>query len=319
MAIPTVNDVQAVETVLTNMLVGYQQDASRFVAMSVFPAVSVPHDSGTFFKFDKKYWFTDLMQKRAPGGDFAHQDFGLSTDTYATMQYALEWRIADEVRRNSQVPLDLETAAVQWLNQQSMIRKERDFASTAFATSTWNGGTDGTVTAKFSDYDDSDPVGDVLTALRTVSNATGYTPNTAVMGNIVNYRLLNHPDLMDRMKYVQVATQANIQSALASIFGIEPARWYVSQASYNSANPGQDATMAQIIDDDLLLCYVTPAPGMFNASAGYCFAWPGGGGTGSIYNYRDDDVQADKIKLKEQWDFKIVATDVGYLYPDCTD
>jgi hypothetical protein len=317
MSLPTVNDVGAIETVLTNMLVGYQQADSRFVASKVFPAIPVQFDSGTYYTFNKLYWFSDTMKVRAPGGMFAAGEFGISTGTFKTLQYALEYRIADEVRANSQVPMDLETAAVRWLAQKSLIRKERAFSTDFMVTSVWNGGTDGSVTYKWSDYDDSDPVGDVLTGLRTISNATGAKPNTAVMGAIVQQRLLNHPDLLDRIKYVTQASLANIDTALAAVFGVP--NWYVSDASYNSADEPQTFTGTAIIDDDILLCYVSPNPGLFEASAGYTMAWAGGGGTGTIYNYRDDDLQADKIKIKEQWDQVAVASDLGYIIPDVTD
>jgi hypothetical protein len=315
MSIPTVNDVQAIEPILTNMLVGYQQTEDRFVALRAFPAVPVKNDSGTYYIFSQKYWFSDTMGYRAPGAMFPRGQFGVETGTFATLQYALEWAIADEIRANSQIPMDLETAAVKWLTQKSMIRKERAFSADFMVTGVW--GTDGSVTAKFSDYDDSDPVKDFDTAVRTVSVATGFSPNTAIMGEIVNSRLRNHPDLIDRIKYVVQASVANIDNALAAVFGIQ--NWLVSKASYNSANEGQTASMAAIIDDDLLVCYTTPTPGMFEASAGYTFAWGGGGGTGSIYQVRNDLVHADLIQIKEQWDQSKVAATLGYFYADCTD
>jgi hypothetical protein len=64
MSLPTVNDVGAVETVLTNMLVGYMQADSRFVADKVFPGVPVLKDSGTYYVFTKKYWFLNQMKFR---------------------------------------------------------------------------------------------------------------------------------------------------------------------------------------------------------------------------------------------------------------
>ena len=315
MSLPTVNDVQAIEPILTNMLVGFQQAQDRFVAMRAFPAIPVTNDSGTYYQFTQKYWFTDTMSYRAPGGQFPRGEFGVETGTFATLQYALEYAIADETRANSQVPMDLETAAVRWLNQKSLIRKEAAFSADFMKTSVW--GTDGSVTAKFSDYDDSDPVKDIDTAVRTVSNATGFTPNTAIMGFIVHQRLRNHPDLIDRIKYVVQASMANIDNALSAVFGIP--NWLVSRASYNSANEGQTASYSAIIDDDILVCYVTPSPGIFDASAGYTFAWGGGGGTGSIYNVRDAKVHADLIQIKEQWDQVKVAAGLGYFYADCTD
>src|SRR3990172_8349142 len=110
MPLPTINDVQAVNPVLTNMLIGYQQADDRFVAGRVFPAVPVEKDSGTYFIFTKKYWFLDGLEERAPGGAFARGGYGVTSGTYTTLQWGLEHLIPDENRANSQVNMDLEAA-----------------------------------------------------------------------------------------------------------------------------------------------------------------------------------------------------------------
>ena len=312
MTLPTTNDVQAVDPVLTNMLVGYMQADSRFVASRAFPVVNVEKDSGTYYVFDKKYWFSDLLAQRAHGTPFARGGFGLSTGTFTTLQFALAMPIADETRRNSQVPLDLEQAALRWLAQKSLIRKEVAFAADFMTTSVW--ATDNSSATDWDDFSAGDPVNDILTAKRTVSNSTGLDGNTMVLGYIVHQALQAHPDIIDRIAYTSRADQSTIEGALGAIFGV--GNYLVSKASYNSANEGQSATMAAIIDDDCLVCYTTPSPSLFEASAGYTFAWEPGGGAGGARIIRDEDADADLVKHKEQWDQKATATDCGYFFSD---
>lgn len=311
MSQPTGKSIQAVDPVLTNILVGYKQADDRFVAGRVFPVIPVDKKSGTFYKFTKKYWFLDEMETRAPGAKFARSGYGVETDTFDTLQWALAHAIADEDRANNQMPMSLEQAGLQWLAQQSNIRKERSFSTDFMKTSVW--GTDDTTAT---DWDDtsSDPVNDVLTARRTISNNTGFDGNSMVLGYIVHQALVNHPDLIDRVKYVQQATMATVESAIAAAFGV--ANYIVGKASYNSANEGQTFSAAAIIDDDCLVCHIAPTPGIMTASAGYTFAWDGGGGAGSVAMYRDDESDADVLKTKEQWDQKAVATDLGYFFSD---
>lgn len=316
MSLPTAKDLQAVDPVLTNILVGFYQQQNRFVAGSVFPSVPVEKDSGTFYKFTQKYWFTDNMDERAYGGDFPFGNYGVETDTYGTLQYALAKSIADEERANSQLALDLETAAVRWLAMKALLRKERAWAADFMKTSVW--GTDGSISNKWSDYDSSDPVGDIATGRRTISQKTGYAPNKLVIGEIVRDRLINHPDLIDRIKYTQVATQGSVETALSALFMVDQV--LVGMAIYNTANEGQTASYSAIIDDDALLLYTTPTPSIFEASAGYTFVWGPGGGDGTIYApYRDYGKQSDVIQSKMQWDQKAVATDLGYFMSDCVD
>lgn len=311
MALPTVDDVQAVEPVLTNMLVGYQQSDDRFVASRVFPVVPVDKDSGTYMVFTKKYWFLDEMGNRAPGGNFAQVNMGVSSSTYSTLQWAAESRLADEVRANSQVPLDLESAAVRLLSQRSLIRKERAFAADFMTSSVWS--SDPTPT-DWDDFTNGDPIGDVSTYGNTISDSTGQTPNTLVCGKIVHTALIRHPDILDRMKYVLLADKSTVEMNIAAVLGLQ--NYWVSKASYNSANEAASGTYSPIIDDDALLCVVNPSAGLFDATAGKTFVWAGGGGSGTIYTVRNDMVHADLIQIKEQWDQKAVATDLGIFFPD---
>lgn len=318
MPLPTINDIQAIDPVLTNMLVGYMQSDMRFVAMRAAPALPVEKDSGTYYIFDKKYWFTDTMPSRAPGTTFERGGFGVSTATYSTLQYALSHPIPDEHRANNQTPMDLEQSALRLLAQKSLIRKERDFATTAFTTGVWGTDVAGTTNfTKWSDYASSDPVGDVLTGKRTISQATGSTPNQFIMGEIVYDKLLNHPDIIDRLKYTQSATMSGVEGALAAIFGVD--QLLVALAIYNTANEGQTASMSAIIDDDALLIFTQPGATMMTPTAMKTFAWNGGGGTGQATMVRDDMTDSDLVKHKEQWDIKVVASDVGYFFSDAVD
>jgi hypothetical protein len=311
MALPTINDVQAVEPVLTNMLVGYMQADDRFVAGRVFPSVSVEKDSGTYYIVTKKYFFFDDLEERAPGSDFGQLGFGVSTATYTTLQWAGEIPLADEVRANSQVAMDLEQVSLRRLAQASLIRKEVAWAADFMTTSVW-GTDDDDSTTDWDDWTNGDPANDVLTAKRTVSNNTGYDPNTMVVGYIVHQALSLHPDILDRVKYTQAATLANVEGAIGAALGIP--NYLVAKGTYSNTNENADFSATAIIDDDALICYVDPSAGIFGATAGKTFEWQPGGGGGSIYSRRDEGKHSDMVQHKEQWDQKVTASDVGYFY-----
>jgi len=313
MANPTLQDVIAVNPVLQNMLIAYSQADERFVASRVFPEVAAANKSGTYYIFTKKFWFLDNLEQRAPGTDFARGDFAASTSTYDTLQYAQDQAIADEIRSASQIPMDLEQAAIRNLAQRNMIRKEVQFSSDFMTTSVW-GTDDNNSTTDWDDYASGDPVGDILTARRTISNNTGQDANTVVLGYIVHEALVNHPDILDRMKYTQAATQANVESILAGLFGLQ--NYYVAKATYANINEAASFSATAIIDDDALICHVDAGAGIFGATAGKSFVWGGGGGGGSMYSYRDDARHADVVQLKAQWDQVACATDLGYFFAD---
>ena len=315
MSLPTSNDIQAVDPVLTNVLVAYTQADARFIADKVFPAVSVDTMSGTFYVFDKKYWFTDQMQVRAPGQQFAMADFGVSTDTYKCQEVALEYPVADEIRAANQAPMDLETAGVRFLGQKNLIRREVAFAADNMLYSSWTSYDNNSAT-DWDDFTSGDPVNGVLTAKRTVSNLTGMDPNTMALGYEVHQALVNHPDILDRIKYNVSVTQANVEGALAALFGVE--RYLVGKAVYSNTNEASSFSASAIIDDDCLICYASPNPGIFEPSCGYTFNWAPGGGLGTIAKVRDDRAHADFVQLMAHWDHKIVGADLGYFFADIT-
>lgn len=313
---PTQSQIQAVDPVLTNLLIAYEQEQDRFGAMRIFPSVQVDKDSGTFYKFDKKYWFLDDMQRRAYGDEYAMSGYGVSTDTYKTQQWAMAHLISDEDRANSQVPLDLERAGARWLAQQLLLRKERAFASVAMAAASWS--TTSATSNKWNDYAASDPVGDVRTSQRTVSQLTGFRPNTMLVGEIVDDRLQNHPDIIDRVKYTQTATAGNVAGAMADAMGLD--QYVVSRAIYNSANEGQNFSGSAIVDDDALICYVDASAGVMGATAGKMFVWNPGGGQGMVKPvFYDDKRDSDVLRAKAQFQFKVVAADLGDLRQDVVD
>lgn len=311
MAQPTITDIQAVDPVLTDLMMSYMQADDRFVADRVFPNVSVDKDSGTYYILTKKHRFLDKQEQRAPGGAFADNGYEVSTDTYKTMQWALQETIPDENRANNQMPMELESISVENLAQSNLIRKERAFAADFMISGAWDTTDDDTAT-DWDDFASGDPVSDIKVAKRTISASTGRKPNTIVLGDIVNDALENHPDIIDRIKYVTAATEQNVAAALAAVFGLE--NYWVAEASYNTANEGQSFSASAIIDDDALVCVVDPNSGTRGATAGKTFIWQPGGGTGSMFRVRDDKVHADLIQMKAQWDQKVTAKDMGYLF-----
>lgn len=311
---PNVSDLHPVDPILTNFSLAYQQGEARFVATAASAPVPVDTESGTYFVFDKKYWFTDEMKHRAYGAPYAEGGFGMSTDTYATEQWGLSKPVADEEVATSQAPGEsLITTTNRWLSGRALIRKERLFATAFFGTSIWT--TDKTNATKWSTT--STPVDDVRTAKRTISQLTGMNPNLMICGEIVEDRLLTNAAIIDRLKYTRAATINEMRAALAATLGID--RILVAQAIYNSANENADASMTPIIDDDALVCYQDPSAGVFGATAFKCFHWAPGGGLGGVRQYYSEDRDAQVLKNKFQLVYKKVAADLGYFFSDICD
>lgn len=307
---PTQSQVH-IDAILTNLSVAYMQEQDSFVASKVFPTINVQKQSDKYFTYSQADFYRDQAQYRADGTESAGSGYGLSTDTYSSQVWALHKDIGDQVRANSDVPLDPDMDASRFLAHQMMIRQERDWASKYFTTGVW--GTDSTPATLWS-ASGSDPIGNVQTGVNTILTNTGYLANTLVMSYAVYKTLRNHPDIVDRYKYTSA------ESITPELIGkvLDVPNIFVMKGVYNSAREGASASYGQIGDKDALLCYVSPAAGLMSVSAGYNFVWTGvGGGLGTstaVSRFRMDHLRADRLEIESAWDFKVVASSLGYFF-----
>lgn len=299
-----------VDSILTNMSIAYMNDAANFVASSVFPTVSVNKQSDKFFTYTQADFYRDQAQSRADGTESAGSGYSLSTGTYSSQVWALHKDIGDQVRANSDSPLDPDMDATKFLAHQMMIRQERDWASKFFTTGVW--GTDNTPSTLWDAG--GDPIANIQTGVNTILTNTGYLANTLVLSYAAYKTLRSHSTIVDRYKYTSA------DSITPELIGkvVDVPRVLVMKGVYNSAGEGASASYAQIGDKDALLCYVAPSAGLMTASAGYNFVWNGvGGGLGTstaVSRFRMDHLRADRLEIESAWDFEAVGTPLGYFF-----
>jgi hypothetical protein len=307
---PTNNQVH-IDAVLTNLSIAYANEQDNFVASKVFPTVPVSKQSDLYFTYSQADFYRDQMRVRADGTESAGSGYGLSTGTYSSQVWALHKDIGDQVRSNSDAPLDPDMDATRFLTHAMMIRQERDWATKFFNTGIW--GTDSTPSTLWS-ASGSTPIDDIQAGVNTVLTNTGYLPNTLVMSYAVYKSLRNHSTIVDRYKYTSA------DSITPELIGkvVDVPRVLVMKGVFNSAAEGQTGSYAQIGDKDALLCYVAPTAGLMTVSAGYNFVWSGvGGGLGTssaVSRFRMDHLRADRLEIESAWDFKAVASPLGYFF-----
>src|SRR5690606_13559208 len=116
----------------------------------------------------------------------------------------------DQIRANQDSPINLDREATLFVTQKLLLKREKQWVSDFFAASKWGFDYDGVdssagtgETIQWSDDTNSDPIGDVDDAKADILESTGFEPNCMVIGYRVWTALRNHPDIIDRVKYVQ--------------------------------------------------------------------------------------------------------------------
>src|ERR1017187_10148653 len=136
---PTLGDVH-VNRPLTNLSIGFVQDQSDFVAGQVFPSIPVNNRSDVYFVYNRGDVFRNNRQKRAPGTPAASGGYKLTTQTYVADVWSLKKVIDDQIRANSDAPLQPDRDATYWLTQQALVNRDVNWVAAYFTTGVW--GTD---------------------------------------------------------------------------------------------------------------------------------------------------------------------------------
>jgi hypothetical protein len=321
---PTSSQVH-VDQPLTQISIAFLQDARNFVADQVFPKIGVSKQSDRYYTYDRGEFNRDEMALRAPGTESAGSGYSIdNTPTYYCPVYAMHRDIDDQVRANADSVLSLDREAAEYLSHKALIKKEKLWVSKFFAGGLWTGGDlDGVAATpgagEMLQWNDasSTPIEDVRAGATAILQSTGMMPNTLVLGHEVFAALLDHPDIIDRLKYGQTPGSPAMagRDSLAALFGVE--RLFVMRSIENTAAEGASADHAFIGGKKALLCYSAPQPGLMTPSAGYTFQWTGmaGGGEGvRVKRMRMEHLESDRVELQMAFDQKLIASDLGYFW-----
>jgi hypothetical protein len=308
---PTLSSAR-IDTALTNFSLAYMQNPGTFVADKVFPTIPVQAKTGKYWKFTQDEWFRDEAQKRPPATESAGGGFSVSTDSYSADVYAWHQDLADQEIANADMQLDLERAAVNYCAQKILLKREVEWASTFFTTGVWT--TDSTPSNLWSNYATSSPVTDIETGALSIQSIRGVRPNTFVVGAQVHSQLINHPDLIDRIKYTTSDVVTN--QVIARYFGVD--RYFVMGALKNTAQENATASYSFIAGKNALLCYVDPAVRWGSETAGVTLMWDGVsdgmGATVSTVRIEMPLKRAVRIESQQAWDSKVVDGGLGYFF-----
>jgi hypothetical protein len=303
-----------------------------FIADKVFPTVPVLKESDLVAIYDREFFFRfGTMQARGLGARPAATGYEIKQARYQITEWAEEHLIDDRVRQNADQPLDPDLAGMRLLTTHALIHRDtlwtQQFFNTGIWGTDWTGVASGPTGNQFTQWDqsNSDPIQFVRNRINDVGGKTGYRPNVGVMGPTAFEAALNHPDIVDRLKYTQgpagyPGSGADAaKNVLAALFGLD--RIEVPYSVSNTAHEGQAESTAYIVTPtSMLLAYAAAAPSITEPSAGYTFAYTGllPGVTnafgGVIERGREELAHSDVLQIRAAYDMLQVATELGEFF-----
>jgi hypothetical protein len=298
-----------------------------YVAGRVFPNVPVQAIAATYRKWDRGSFLRAQMQKRGDGAETPGARLKVTTgNLYHAEVWGLHKDIGDQARAVSDdSPWNLERATVEFLTQQALLTREREWARNFFTAGKWTtelaGVTSTTPGAgQFTrwDQDTSDPIRVIRRYRRLMLQMTGMLPNTLVLHPAVLDALMEHPDILERGGVGSVGTVQVDSTLLARLFGVQNV--YVAMAVENVSAEGAAENIQFIMGQHALLCYAAPNANLELPSAGYTISWRGYKGAGidgnRIKKFRLERNAADRIEIEMAFDIIQVAPDLGIMFLD---
>jgi len=308
---PTTSQVHY-DSMLQNVSILYKN--GMYIAGNIAPVIPVKFQSDYYYIFSKADEFRDTAEYRAPGTSSNRDGFGLSNDSYKCREIAQSTQLEDETRANADSVLRIESNKTRFVTNKIELKYEVLTETLFMTTSNW--ANSATPSVLWDVYATSDPITDIETAIDAVESGNGYSANTMILAKNVWKKLKHHPKLLARLSN-DTKRILTIQD-LRDIFDIP--NIYIGQATKNTANQGQTASYSPIWSKDVWIGYITPTPGLEEATAVYTFSWDYTGsssgepiGVRGTRRWRDENIHSDIIEAYQSFDQKIVGSDLGYV------
>ncbi len=323
---PTSSELH-VDTLLTQISLGFGQDENNWVSRLAAPRVNVDNQSDFYAIYTSEFWHRDGMRKRAPSTESAGGSFGVDTSNkFAADVWAEHVDVSSQDEGNQTAPLDKRRDASLFLGEQSLLRQDKEFNDSFWSTSKFT--TDKVGTSDFVKWSagSSTPIADIDGFKDDVHTLIGRQPNGLILGARTFRILKNHSNVIDRINGMgsKVDPAFMNERAMAELFGLD---WVVvARGIENTAVEGATQSNAFIhSDDDALLLYANPTPSLMQPSAVYTFWWTGlnkaqGGADGQTITVEPvPNHKADRVEIEAAFDMKIVAPDAGLFISDAVD
>lgn len=293
---------------LTNVMVRYRN--MDFIAEQVFPTLPVDKELDYVFVFDKENLRAPKNTARGLYDRAERVDYGLKQVALPPLiERALEQQVPWKLQRQAQTPYQPMISATNNTTEKIAIEKEIALATYLANSSNVPNNTTLSGTAQWSDYTDaaSHPLNDVQTAHTTVLLQSTRKANTAVMGRLVYDKFINHPDIIDRLKYTQSTFAMTVDAALARLLQVD--KVCIGEAVYNNTQPNITDSMAYIWGKHFWLMYVASLPALEEPSAGYHLIIPE---ERYVDSWTEQPKKSDFIRVNDYYTRYTFATEAIY-------
>ena len=262
------NQPTFIDQALTAVSNAWENDDADFIADQLFPVVKVKKTTFKVGKYGKDGLRLPSNSLRTGESKAKRVNLTRGYDDIGPLQeHSLSDFITKDDYSMTDDPFDPESDSVENIKSIMALIDEKDLASQLTNTSIVTQNTTLSGASQWNDYDNSDPIANIVAGITT---GKFVTYNTIAMGQEVWYTLSQHPVILDRLKWSErgVVTQEAFLSLLAP-YGIT--KLLIGKAKENSGKEGLADVVGSVWGKNVILAFVQPKPGRKKVNGGYKF------------------------------------------------
>lgn len=300
---------------LTNLVLSYRP--AGLIGDMIAPIVEVNKQSGAVIEFSQ----ADLLRiedtKRAPGVEAKRIVVSVSSQVYYANNYALKMGVTIEDRANAdaiyasrlfegRAQILTDHLALDWENRvAALVTSASNVGSSASVSSIWTGS-------------GADPLADINTGIDNVTFATGYRPNSAVMGLKAWNAFRRHSTVRNLIFGLNNGGGYPNTDQVKNLLQLDQV--LVGAGFKNTAQEHIGKSMSDIWGPNVLIYYANPNPRQDAPSFMYTYRWVAPG----IPNMQverlpyDPKTKTDDIEVGYYQAEKITGASFGFLIQSCS-
>jgi hypothetical protein len=250
-------DRQTTQTTLPIKEMFLARKVEGLIHEKISPTCYVDHKTGKYYRADDSNMVLedDAYTSRGGANETEH---GYTSGTYTIGSYGLEEYIDPDVYEDADEPIGSqgEQDCLMNIKDKLMLRKEKKLADMLFNASNYPGQTSALTGDQRWDDPDSDPTDQFILAIETIKTASGFKPNSFIIGYEAALRLQYNPALgsilgSNEQKIVNAAVLGRLFQQMG--LNIPEENIYIGEAQYKTVKTG---TANYIWGKDALFAYI---------------------------------------------------------------
>lgn len=307
MATSRLDDLRMVDPVLSTVAQGYSNLA--MVGEHLFPSVLVNKIKGKYPFFGAEAFIVRDTERAIRANSNRIPPSDVTMEEFETQENDIEMGIDYIEEEESPDSYKYEHRVTKQLMDIILLGKEKDAADLAQNTANYNASNVETITSgtAFNDYtNDTNPITVIKDAMSTVRGKITRFPNTMIIGASTYHIILEHPDVIEKIKYSGVSkVNTQILSEILDIPNI-----FVGMSVYSD----DGETFSDVWGDNIILAYVDRnekvSRSEFNPSFGYTFQREG---KPEVDTYYENGGKMKVIRCTDNYDVKLTSPDAGFI------